>query len=239
MTGLYLIGFVFMLLGMFVQWRLKSKFSQYSQVPLSNGMSGRDVAERMLNDNGIFDVAITQVDGELTDHYNPQNKTVNLSASVYQGRSVAAAAVSAHECGHAIQHKVAYGPLQMRSSLVPAVNVCSTVINYLNMVMMFIGGYIFYNQGIISTSVLGVLVIANLGLTAFAMITLPVEFDASRRALAWVEAKGVVNRQEYVGAKDALWWAATTYVVAALGALANLLYYVSLFMRNNRRQEEQ
>ncbi len=236
MMGLYLIGMVFMLLGMFVQWRLKSKFSQYSQEPLANGMSGREVAAQMLRDNGIDDVSITQVDGQLTDHYNPASKTVNLSGDVYNGRSVASAAVAAHECGHAVQHKVAYGPLGMRSALVPAVNVCSTVVNYLNMALMFIGGYIFYNQGFISTSILGILVIANLGLTAFALITLPVEFDASRRALAWVESRGVVNQREYAGAKDALWWAATTYVVAALGALANLLYYVSLLM--NRRNND-
>ena len=236
MTGLYLIGFVFMLIGMFVQWRLKSKFSEYSQVPLANGMSGRDVAEQMLHDNGIFDVSITQVDGQLTDHYNPANKTVNLSGDVYNGRSIASAAVAAHECGHAVQHKVAYGPLQMRSGLVPVVNVCSTIVNYANMFMFAIMGFIYYNNGIISTSILGILVVANLGLTAFAMITLPVEFDASRRALAWVEAKGVTNQREYAGAKDALWWAATTYVVAALGALANLLYYLSIFL--NRRRDD-
>ena len=235
MTGIYLIGLVFMGLGMLVQWRLKSKFSQYSQVPLNNGMSGRDVAEKMLHDNGIMDVSITQVDGQLTDHYNPANKTVNLSADVYNGRSVASTAVAAHECGHAVQHKMAYAPLQLRSGLVPAVNICSTVLNYANMFLFAIMGFIYYNNGIFSTAILGVLVIANLGLTLFAMITLPVEFDASNRALAWIESRGVVNQQEYIGAKDALWWAATTYVVAALGALANLVYYLSIFL--NRRND--
>jgi uncharacterized protein len=235
MGGLYFIGFVFMLLGMFVQWRLKSKFSQYSQVPLANGMSGRDIAEKMLHDNGIMDVQITQVDGQLTDHYNPADKTVNLSADVYAGRSVAAAAVAAHECGHAVQHKMAYGPLGLRSSLVPAVNICSKIVNYANMFMFALAGFIFYNNGIFSTTILGILVAANLGLTAFAMITLPVEFDASNRALAWIEKSGSVNKTEHDGAKDALWWAATTYVVAALGALANLIYYLQIFL--NRRSD--
>ncbi len=235
MGGLYFIGFVFMLLGMFVQWRLKSKFSQYSKVPLSNGMSGRDIAAKMLHDNGIMDVQITQVDGQLTDHYNPTDHTVNLSADVYAGRSVASAAVAAHECGHAVQHKLAYGPLGMRSALVPAVNVCSKIVNYANMFMFALMGFIYYNNGLFSTTILAVLVAANLGLTAFAMITLPVEFDASRRALAWIENSGTVNKQEHDGAKDALWWAATTYVVAALGALANLIYYLQIFL--NRRND--
>lgn len=235
MIGYYLIGFVFMIIGMFVQWRLKSKFAQYAQIGLMNGLSGAEIAQKMLRDNNIFDVKITQVDGQLTDHYNPADRTVNLSGDVYQGRSVAAAAVAAHECGHAVQHAVGYAALQLRSNLVPAVNVCSTIVNYANMLMFMIGGYIFYNQGIISTTILSVLVIANLGLTAFALVTLPVEFDASRRALAWIEQKGIVNANEYDGAKDALWWAATTYVVAALGALANLMYYASLLL--NRRND--
>jgi len=228
--GLVFIGIIFMVIGMFVQWRLKSKFTEYSQIGLMNGMSGSQIADQMLRDNGIFDVRITQVDGTLTDHYNPADKTVNLSADVFHGRSVSAAAVAAHEVGHAVQHKMAYGPLQMRSSLVPVVNVCSTVIQYFNMAMLFIGGFIFYNQGVVSTLLLTILVAANLGVTAFALITLPVEFDASKRALAWVEQRGIVNRNEYAMAKDALWWAATTYVVAALGALANLLYFLSLLL---------
>lgn len=228
MGGLIAIGLVFMVLGMFVQWRLKSKFAEYSQVGLSNGMSGHDVAERMLHDNGIFDVRITEVEGQLTDHYNPTDKTVNLSPDVYNGRSVASAAVAAHECGHAVQHAVAYAPLKMRSALVPTVSICNTLIQYFNMGMLFFGGFIFYNQGLVSTTLLTVLVAANLGVTLFALITLPVEFDASRRALAWVESRGIANRNEYADAKDALWWAATTYVVAALGALANLIYFASM-----------
>jgi uncharacterized protein len=233
---LLLIGFFFMIVGMIVQWRLKSKFSQYSSVGLANGLSGREIAEQMLHDNQIFDVRITQVEGQLTDHYNPGDKTVNLSHDVYHGRSVAAAAVSAHECGHAVQHARAYGPLQMRSSLVPVVNICSTVLNWFNMLMVFGGTYIFYNQGVVSTTILTLLVVANLGVTVFAMITLPVEFDASNRALAWVEQRGVVNAREYEGAKDALWWAAMTYVVAALGALANLIYFASMLL--GRRSED-
>lgn len=228
MGGLIVIGLVFMVLGMFVQWRLKSKFTEYSQVGLSNGMSGQEVAERMLRDNGIGNVKITQVEGTLTDHYNPADQTVNLSSEVYYGRSVAAAAVAAHECGHAVQHAQAYGPLKMRSALVPAVNICNTLLQYFNMGMLFFGGYIFYNQGLVSTTLLTILVAANAGITLFAFITLPVEFDASRRALAWVESRGIVNRNEYADAKDALWWAATTYVVSALGALANLLYFASM-----------
>ncbi|MFN3378621.1 MAG: zinc metallopeptidase [Runella zeae] len=230
MGGLILIGLVFMVIGMFVQWRLKSKFTEYAQVGLMNGLSGAEIAQRMLRDNGIYDVRITQVEGMLTDHYNPADKTVNLSADVYHGRSVSAAAVAAHECGHAVQHKVAYAPLKMRSALVPVVQVCSNILNIFNMGMLFLGGFIFYNQGIVSTTLLTILVAANLGVTLFALITLPVEFDASRRALAWVEQRGIVNRNEYDMAKDALWWAAMTYVVAALGALANLMYYVSLLL---------
>ena len=236
MIGYYLIGFVFMLLGMFVQWRLKSKFAQYSQIGLMNGLSGAEIAKKMLRDNNIFDVQVTQVEGQLTDHYNPADKTVNLSHDVYEGRSVAAAAVAAHECGHAVQHSVSYAALTLRSNLVPAVNICSKAVNYLNMLMVFGGAYIFYSQGIFSTTILTVLVLANMGLTAFALVTLPVEFDASRRALAWIEQKGIVNANELEGAKDALWWAATTYVVAALGALANLIYYASLLL--NRRSND-
>lgn len=230
------IGIIFMVIGMFVQWRLKSKFTEYSQVGLMNGMSGRDIADRMLRDNGINDVRITQVDGTLTDHYNPADKTVNLSSDVYNGRSVSAAAVAAHECGHAVQHKMAYAPLKMRSALVPAVQLCSKILNIFNMGMLFIGGFIFYNQGIVSTTILTVLVAANLGVTLFALITLPVEFDASRRALAWIEGRNVVNRNEYSMAKDALNWAAMTYVVAALGALANLIYFASILL--GRRSDD-
>lgn len=236
MFMLYAIGLIFMLIGMFVQSRLKSKFSHYSQIGLGANLSGKEVAEQMLRQNNIFDVKVMSVEGQLTDHYNPSDRTVNLSNDVYHGRSVAAIAVSAHECGHAIQHATAYAALQLRSQLVPVVNICSQVLNYANMGMLFLGGFIFYNQGFVSTTILGILVAANLGLTAFALITLPVEFDASRRALAWMQNTGVVTNQEYTGAKDALWWAAMTYVVAALGALANLLYWLSMFL--GRRSNE-
>ena len=233
MGGLILIGLVFMVIGMFVQWRLKSKFNEYSQVGLMNGMSGAEVAAQMLRDNNIGDVRITQVDGQLTDHYNPADKTVNLSGDVYHGRSVAAAAVASHEVGHAVQHAMAYAPLKMRSALVPVVNICNTIIQYFNMAMLFIGGYIFSQNGAVPNTILLVLVLANVGITLFAFITLPVEFDASKRALAWAESRGIANRSEHGMMKDALWWAATTYVVAAMGALANLLYFLSIFL--NRR----
>jgi uncharacterized protein len=224
------IGIITMLVSWFVSWRLKSKFREYSQTPLRSNLSGQEVAEMMLRDNGIFDVRVTSVDGELTDHYNPLTKTVNLSDAVYHGRNAAAVAVAAHECGHAVQHKMAYGPLQLRSQLVPAVQVCANVLNIMNLVLLFGGAFIFYRSGVFSSTILLILIGANLGLALFSAITLPVEFDASHRALAWIDRKGVVTSQEHAMAKDALWWAGTTYVVAALGSLAQLLYWISLFM---------
>lgn len=225
-----IIGLIFMGISMLVQRRLKSKFSEYSQIGLSNGMSGAEIAEKMLRENGIYDVKVTQVDGQLTDHYNPADKTVNLSADVYAGRSVAAAAVSAHECGHAVQHATAYTALKMRSSMVPAVSIASNVMNYANMFLMMGVGYSISRGSSFGDLILMVLIAANLIVTAFSLITLPVEFDASRRALNWIEQRGIVNSNEYGMAKDALKWAALTYVVAAAGALANLLYYLSMFL---------
>ena len=233
---IFIIGIVFMLIGSLVSSRLKSKFREYSQVGLSNGMSGAEIAQKMLNDNGIYDVRITQVDGELTDHYNPADKTVNLSAEVYHGRSVSSAAVAAHECGHAVQHATAYSALQMRSTLVPAVNVASNLMNFLNMFLMMGLGYsILRSNGAFGSILLWAIVIANGVITAFAAITLPVEYDASNRALKWMETRNMVTTREHDLAADALKWAARTYLVAALAAIANLLYYAMMLL--NRRDD--
>lgn len=216
--GLIIISVVFMVIGMILSNVLKSKFRKYSQVPLTNGMNGAEVAATMLRHYGINDVRITQVDGQLTDHYNPQDKTVNLSNDVYNGRSVAAAAVAAHECGHAVQHATAYSFLQMRSSLVPVVTIAANIQQY-----MFMFGFAFV--ALFKSPIVLVIAIAAFGITTlFSLITLPVEFDASRRALAWLDSSGFARGQEYAGAKDALTWAAMTYVSAALAALVQLLY---------------
>lgn len=224
------ISVVFMLLGMFVSSRLKSKFTEYSRIGLSNGLSGAQIAEKMLHDNNIYDVKITQVDGQLTDHYNPMDKTVNLSSDVYHGRSAASAAVAAHEVGHAVQHATAYAALKMRSAMVPAVNVASKVMGMLN-TFLFMGGiYMLSQNSSLGNILLIVLILANMAITLFSLITLPVEFDASRRALAWMENRNVVNQREHALAKDALKWAAMTYVVGAMAAVANLAYYVMIFL---------
>lgn len=233
MSGFLIIGVVVMLVSMWVSSRLKKKFEHYSHVLLQNNMSGAEIAARMLADNGIRDVKITQVDGQLTDHYNPLTKTVNLSAAVYGERNAAAAAVAAHECGHAVQHAEAYAWLGLRSKLVPVVNISSTIMNFANMIMLIGGGLLLYNGNAFGTTILMVLIAANLFITLFAMITLPVEIDASKRALAWMQNKGIVTTTEYEGSKDALKWAALTYVVAALGALANLMYFISIFLRRD------
>jgi uncharacterized protein len=231
MFGIYAIGIVFMLIGMFVQRRLKSKFEEYAQVGLGNGLSGAEIAKKMLNDNGIYDVKITQVDGQLTDHYNPADKTVNLSGDVYAGRSVSAVAVAAHECGHAVQHATAYAALKMRSTLVPAVNIASSVMGFANMFLFMGFGYgMSQGGGSFSNLILMVIIVANLALSGFALITLPVEYDASNRALAWMKSSGIVNSRELEGAEDALKWASRTYLVAALGAIANLFYYLMMFL---------
>ena len=233
MIGLVVIGVVFMIIGSLVSNRLKSKFAQYSQIGLSNGLSGEEIARKMLNDNGIYDVKVIQVDGQLTDHYNPMDKTVNLSNDVYYGRSAAAAAVSAHEVGHAVQHATAYAALKMRSALVPAVNVASKVMGMANMFLMFGGIALLSQDNPTGNMLLIVLIVANLALALFALVTLPVEFDASKRALVWMENRNVVNQREHAMAKDALKWAAMTYVVGAAAAIAQLLYFVMIFL--NRR----
>jgi Zn-dependent membrane protease YugP len=225
---IYVIAIVTMLASWLVSARLKSKFHQYSQIPLRSGISGQEAAVRMLRENGIYDVKVISVEGELTDHYNPVDKTVNLSHDVYYGRSAAAVAVATHECGHAVQHATAYSMLKLRSSLVPIQNVSARLLNMVMLVLVF-GGVLAGGLGVLPY-VLLIIVACNLVLTLFAVITLPVEFDASRRALAWTEKSGIVTTGEHAMAKDALWWAAMTYVVAAAGAMAQLLYYLSLFM---------
>lgn len=222
-----IIGAIF-LISMFVQSRLRSKFEFYSKVHLRNGMSGKEVAEKMLRDNGINDVQVISVPGQLTDHYNPENKTVNLSEAVYMQRNAAAAAVAAHECGHAVQHAVGYSMLQFRSKMVPVVNISSRLLQFVLMggiLVMAMSG---------NKTILAVGVVLFAITTLFAFITLPVEYDASNRALKWLKSTGTVTAEEYEGAKDSLKWAARTYVVAALGSLAQLIYFASLLSGNRR-----
>ena len=230
MGSAWLLMIVIAIVSFIVQWRFKSKFNQYAQIPLSSGLSGQEVAERMLRDNGIYDVQVISVEGQLTDHYNPETKTVNLSQDVFYSRSVASAAVAAHECGHAVQHARAYAWLSLRTAIVPVINVASTLTQW----TLFIGVMLLFFMH--NPFVLAVGVAALALVTAFSFITLPVEFDASNRAIAWLNNNYSVMQtsQEHEQAKDALWWAAMTYVVAALSALATLLYYASfLFNRRN------
>ena len=225
-----ILGAIF-LASWLVSNRLQSKFAHYSQVQLRNGMSGKEIAEKMLHDNGIYDVKVIHVPGQLTDHYNPLDKTVNLSEAVYNQRNAAAAAVAAHECGHAVQHAQAYAWLNLRSKLVPAVNISSNLSNILIIVGFVLGAAAKVGFGY-WIAVAGVALFAIS--TAFAFITLPVEYDASNRALAWLKSKNMVTREEYAGAEDSLKWAARTYVVAALGSLAQLLYWVFRLMGSSR-----
>ncbi|PKP40394.1 MAG: hypothetical protein CVT96_08985 [Bacteroidetes bacterium HGW-Bacteroidetes-13] len=220
MGYMILIGFI-MLLSWGVSAQLKSKFKKYSKVQLQNGMSGAEIAEKMLADHGIRDVKVISTQGMLTDHYNPANKTVNLSEAVYNQRNAAAAAVAAHECGHAVQHAIGYDWLQMRSKLVPVVSVASNWVQWI-----LLGGILLINT---FPSLLLVGIVLFSLTTLFTIITLPVEYDASNRALAWLENKRIVTRDELVGSKDALKWAARTYVVAAIGSIATLLYYISIY----------
>lgn len=229
--GAYLLLIIpILIISMFVQWRFRSKFSKYTEMQLSSGYSGKEVAEKMLHDNGIYDVQVMSTEGQLSDHYNPTDKTVNLSTDVYHGRSVAAAAVAAHECGHAVQDSKSYHWLQLRTNMVPVVSISS---NLLQWVLIF-GILLISFTG--NPIVLGIGVIGLALITIFSIIALPVEFDASRRALIWLKNNNVVmhTRDENKQAKDALWWAAMTYVVAALGSLANLLYYASMLFGRNK-----
>jgi Zn-dependent membrane protease YugP len=227
MTGAYIIFGIVALASYLVSMTLQNKFKKYSKVMLGSGMSGKDVAERMLRENGIRDVSVVSVQGHLTDHYNPVNKTVNLSLSVYSSRSVAAAAVAAHECGHAVQHAKAYPWLTMRSNLVPLVSVSS---KYLSWILL---------AGILTVEIFPALLLVGIILfsltTLFSFITLPVEINASQRAVAWLGQRQIVDARTEPAAKDALKWAALTYVVAALGSLATLIYYILIFLSSQRR----
>ena len=223
-----LVSLLFIGISLIVSMILKGKFSKYSKIPLTNGMSGKQVAEKMLRENGIYDVKVTASQGFLSDHYNPLNKTVNLSPDVYEGTSISAAAVAAHECGHAVQHANSYSWLMLRSRLVPAVQLTSNLVN----IVLFIG-VIMAASGNTSLLLIGIAMMAVTVL--FTLITLPVEFDASKRALAWLETTNVTNSTEYPKAKDALKWAAMTYVVAALAAVVTLVQYIMIFLGGRDR----
>lgn len=218
--SIWVIMIVIMVLSLLVQSMLQSRFNKYSKVPVSNGMSGAEIAEKMLRDNGIYDVKVVSTGGTLTDHYNPQTKTVNLSEGVYASRSVAAAAVAAHECGHAVQHALGYAPLKMRSALVPVVSFASNIVQW-----VLLAGVIFF-QAFPGLLWCGIALFATT--TLFSFITLPVEINASVRAISWLEGAGVTDYQTRPMAIDALKWAAYTYVIAALGSLATLLYYIGI-----------
>tara|TARA_B100000886_G_scaffold333773_1_gene288350 strand:- start:4988 stop:5644 length:657 start_codon:yes stop_codon:yes gene_type:complete len=215
-----------MIVGGIVSSRLKKKFKKYSLVTLSNGMTGKDIAEKMLADHGIRDVKVVSVAGKLTDHYNPADKTVNLSPDVYNKCSVASAAVAAHECGHAVQHATAYSWLQMRSAMVPAVAFSSKMLNFIFIMMLLGASFLKFGM---DTALL-VVIIFQSAITLFTLVTLPVEFDASNRALVWLNSKNITNQQNHPLAVDALKWAAGTYVVAALASLTQLAYYIMLYL---------
>ena len=221
--SIMIVSLIFLGISMLVSLVMKNKFSAYSKIPLMNGMSGKEIAERMLRENGIFDVKVVSHEGFLSDHYNPLNKTVNLSADVYNGTSISAAAVAAHECGHAVQHATAYSWLMMRSRLVPVVQFSSTFVNWILLI-----GVIMAMRGNSTVLLVGIILMSLTVL--FTLITLPVEFDASRRALIWLNNSNVTNSQEYPKAKDALKWAAMTYLVAALAAVVTLLQYILLYL---------
>ena len=224
--GSMIIGGVVMLVSWLVSNRLQSKFDYYSKVHLRNGMSGAEIAEKMLADHGINDVKVISTPGRLTDHYNPADKTVNLSEAVYNQRNAAAAAVAAHECGHAVQHAQAYSWLTMRSKMVPMVQISSSLVQW-----VLIGGILMINT-FPSLLLIGIILFAVT--TLFSIVTLPVEYDASNRALAWLKNKNMVSQQEYAGAEDSLKWAARTYLVAAIGSIATLLYYVMRYVGASR-----
>ena len=224
-----IFALIFLVISMIVSGVLKARFNTYGKIPLTSGLTGQEVAEKMLNDNGIYDVKVISVNGFLSDHYNPATKTVNLSPEVYQGRSIASAAVAAHECGHALQHAAAYPWLKVRSNLVPVVQFSSTLVQW-----VLLAGVILINAfpGILLA---GIILFAIT--TLFSLITLPVEFDASNRALAWLSGSHVVNSEEFPKAKDALKWAAMTYVVAAIASVVTLLQYILYFLSGSRNRE--
>lgn len=222
--GYYVLAGIMFLVGMIVSGKLKRKFREYSEVPLQRGLSGKEVAEKMLQDNGIYDVRVVSVQGFLSDHYNPMEKTVNLSPEVYAGRSISAAAVAAHECGHAVQHATAYNMLMLRSKLVPVVQISTTLSQW----VILAGLGLMFGQGNQMLLLAGIVLFAMS--TIFSLVTLPVEYDASRRALRWMNTTGLTSRQEQDQAADALKWAARTYLVAAVSSVASLLYYILIFL---------
>ena len=223
-----LIVIVFAVLGFVVSSKLKSKFKKYSQTSLRANLSGKEIAELMLADNNIHNVKVLSVEGQLTDHYNPMNRTVNLSPDVYYGRNAAAAAVASHECGHAVQHATSYAWLNLRSAMVPVQNASGKILNIV-LIASLLGGFMLN----LPYELIGYIVVGSYGvMTLFTLVTLPVEFDASNRALAWIKTRNVVTQDEYAMSKDALKWAAMTYVVAALAALATLAYYIFIFFGN-------
>ncbi len=225
--SILIVSLIFLGISMLVSMVLKSKFQSYGKIPLLSGLTGKEIAEKMLRENGIYNVKVTSVDGFLSDHYNPANKTVNLSPEVYNGNNIAAAAVAAHECGHAVQHATAYNWLMMRSRLVPVVQFSSGIVQWILLL------------GVIMVNRFPQLLLAGIilfGLTAlFTLITLPVEFDASQRALAWLNTTNVMTQQEYPKAKDALKWAAVTYVVAALATVVTLVQYILIYASGRSR----
>jgi Zn-dependent membrane protease YugP len=225
--GIMFISLIFIGISLLVSWRLKSKFREYSAIPTSSGLTGKQIAEKMLKDNGIYDVQVVSVDGFLSDHYDPTNKTVNLSPDVYSGANVSAAAVAAHECGHAVQHQKAYTWLNLRSKLVPAVQFSSNLVQW-----VLLGGILLIN--VFPALLLGGIILFGIT-TLFALVTLPVEFDASKRALAWLDNTNLMRREEHDKAKDALWWAAMTYVVAAISSLVTLFYYIMVYLGARNR----
>ncbi len=226
---IFLVSILFLGISFVVSAILKSKFSKYGKIPLASGLSGREIAEKMLRENGINDVKVISVNGFLSDHYNPVTKTVNLSPDVYNGRSISAAAVAAHECGHAVQHAKSYGPLVMRSKMVPAVQFSSMLVNW----VLLAGMIVLATTNNATVLLIGIVIMSVTVL--FTLITLPVEFDASKRALVWLEHTNVTNPEEYPKAKDALKWAATTYVVAALAAVVTLIQYIMIYLGSRDR----
>jgi uncharacterized protein len=215
------IGIIFLVISLLISWKFKSKVKEYSEVALTNNLSGSEIAEKMLRDNGIFDVKVISAEGQLTDHYNPTDKTVNLSHDVFYGKSVIAAAIAAHECGHAVQHADAYVWLNFRSAIVPVVSITSKWVQW-----VLLGGILLMNS-FPQILLIGIIMLA--AVTLFSIITLPVEFDASNRAMAWLNNRNIVQSDESSMARNALNWAASTYVIAALSSLATLLYYIAIF----------
>ncbi|MCF6402012.1 zinc metallopeptidase [Chitinophaga filiformis] len=226
--GIMFMSLIFIGVSMLISWRLKSKFREYSAIPTSSGLTGKQIAEKMLKDNGIYDVQVVSVDGFLSDHYDPTNKTVNLSPEVYSGANVSAAAVAAHECGHAVQHQRAYTWLNLRSKLVPAVQFSSGLVQW-----VLLGGILLIN--VFPALLLGGIILFGVT-TIFALVTLPVEFDASKRALAWLDNTTLMRREEHDKAKDALWWAAMTYVVAAIASVVTLIQYIMIYAGARNRE---